>query len=189
MSEINLQEEHQQYVVPLGDWKRTHLCGDLTKAACGDVVCLMGWAQTRRDHGGVIFVDLRDRGGLTQVVFSPEIEPKAHENAHILRSEYVIAIKGKVRMRPEGMSNPNMPTGDIEVIVQDWKLLNTSKTPPFLLDGRDDINDNVRLQYRYLDMRRQKMADNFVLRHKAAQSVRRFMDGKGFLEIETPILT
>ncbi len=189
MSEINVQEEHQQYIVPLGDWKRTHNCGDLGKPDCGDIVCLMGWAQTRRDHGGVIFVDLRDRGGITQVVFSPEIEPRAHENAHILRSEYVLAVKGKVRMRPDGMANPNMPTGQIEVVVQDWKLLTTSKTPQFLIDDRSEINENVRLQYRYLDMRRPRMAQNFVLRHKAAQSVRRYMDGIGFLEIETPILT
>ncbi len=190
MSEVTVQEEHQQYVAPLGDWKRTHRCGDLGKADCGGIVCLMGWAQTRRDHGGVIFVDLRDRGGVTQVVFSPEIEPKAHENAHILRSEYVIAIRGTVRMRPEGMANPNMATGDIEVVVRDWKLLNTSKTPPFMLDDRSEvINENVRLQYRYLDMRRPRMAENFILRHKAAQSVRRYMDGQGFLEIETPILT
>ena len=191
MSEVkmDLQEEHQQFVAPLESWRRTHMCGDLTKADDGATVCLMGWAQTRRDHGGVIFVDLRDRAGITQVVFSPEIEPKAHENAHILRSEYVLAIKGTVRPRPEGMANPNMVTGDVEVIVHEWKLLNTSKTPPFLLDDRGDINENVRLQYRYLDMRRPKMAENFVLRHRAAQSVRRYMDGQNFLEIETPILT
>lgn len=186
---FDLQEEHQQYVAPLEGWRRSHMCGEIGKADCGETVCLMGWAQTRRDHGGVIFVDLRDRGGVAQVVFSPEIEPKAHENAHILRSEYVLAIKGKVRMRPEGMANPNMATGEVEVVVQDWKLLNTSKTPPFLIEDRNEINENVRLQYRYLDMRRPKMADNFVLRHKAAQSVRRYMDGLNFLEIETPILT
>ena len=185
----DLQEEHQQFIAPLADWRRTHMCGDLSRDADGATICLMGWVQTRRDHGGVIFVDLRDRGGVTQVVFSPEVEAKAHENAHILRTEYVIAIKGLVRMRPAGMANPAMPTGDIEVVVTDWKLLNTSKTPPFLLDDRAEINENVRLAYRYLDMRRPKMTENFVLRHKAAQSVRRYMDALNFLEIETPILT
>jgi len=191
MSEVklDLQEEHQQFVEPLEGWRRTHMCGDLNRHNCEETVCLMGWAQTRRDHGGVIFVDLRDRGGLTQVVFSPEIEPKAHEKANILRSEYVLAIKGAVRMRPEGMTNPNMATGDIEVMVKEWKLLNTSKTPLFQIDDRAEINENARLQYRYLDMRRPKMAANFVLRHKTAQSVRRYMDSLGFLEIETPILT
>lgn len=187
--QLDLQEEHQQFVTPLEGWRRTHMCGDLTGADDGCAVCLMGWAQTRRDHGGVFFVDLRDRTGVTQVVFSPEIAPGAHENAHILRSEYVIAVKGKVRMRPEGMANSIMPTGAIEVVVEEWKLLNTSKTPPFMIDDRGEINENVRLTYRYLDMRRPKMAENFILRHKAMQSVRRYMDGMNFLEIETPILT
>ncbi|CAK7000738.1 MAG: Aspartate--tRNA ligase [Desulfovibrio sp.] len=187
--QIDLQEEHQQFVAPLEGWRRTHMCGDLTGRNDGAQVCLMGWAQSRRDHGGVIFVDLRDRAGVTQVVFSPEIAPSAHENAHILRSEYVLAVKGTVRTRPEGMTNPNMPTGSIEVVVTEWKLLNTSKTPPFLIDDRSEINENVRLQYRYLDMRRPKMAENFILRHKATQSVRRYMDSLNFLEIETPILT
>ena len=186
---FDLQEEHQQFVANLEGWRRTHMCGDLRKDDSGKDICLMGWAQTRRDHGGVIFVDLRDRGGVTQVVFSPEIEPKAHENAHILRSEYVLAVKGTVRMRPEGMGNPNMPTGAIEVIVHEWKLLNTSKTPPFMIDDRAEINENARLTYRYLDMRRPRMAENFILRHKAMQSVRRYMDSLDFLEIETPILT
>jgi aspartyl-tRNA synthetase len=187
--QLDLQEEHQQFVAPLEGWRRTHMCGDLTKADEGSVVCLMGWAQTRRDHGGVIFVDLRDRAGITQVVFSPEIAPSAHENAHILRSGYVLAVKGKVRLRPEGMANANMTTGAIEVVVEEWKLLNTSKTPPFMIDDRAEINENARLTYRYLDMRRPKMAENFILRHKAMQSVRRYMDGLNFLEIETPILT
>ena len=191
MSEIklDLQQEHQRFIEPLGDWLRSHSCGDLTKAQNGETVCLMGWVQFRRDHGGLIFVDLRDRAGLTQIVFSPEIAPKAHENAYILRTEYVLAIKGVVRPRPEGMANPGMKTGEIEVVVHEWKLLNTSKTPPFLIDDRSEINENVRLQYRYLDLRRPAMAANFILRHKVAQSVRRYMDGQGFLEVETPVLT
>ncbi|MDL2272308.1 aspartate--tRNA ligase [Desulfovibrio sp. OttesenSCG-928-I05] len=192
MSEIqqqDLQQEHQQYVVPLGDWVRSHNCGALRGTDDGKSVCLMGWVQFRRDHGGLIFVDLRDREGLTQIVFSPETAPKAHESAHILRSEYVLAIKGTVRPRPEGMINAGMPTGEIEIVVEEWKLLNTSKTPPFLIDDRSEINENVRLQYRYLDMRRPHMKDNMILRHKAAQAVRRYMDESGFLEVETPILT
>ena len=191
MSEMqqDVQQEHQQYIAPLGDWTRTHSCGALRAEDSGRDVCLMGWVQFRRDHGGLIFVDLRDREGLTQIVFSPEIAPKAHENAHILRSEYVLAIQGKVRPRPEGMTNPGMATGAIEVVVHDWKLLNTSKTPPFLIDDRSEINENVRLTYRYLDLRRPSMAANFILRHKAAQAVRSYMDENGFLDVETPILT
>ena len=118
----DLQQEHQKYIEEVGDWTRTHSCGQLTEADDGAEVCLMGWAQYRRDHGGLIFVDLRDREGLTQVVFSPEIAPKAHEDAHILRAEYVLAIKGSVRPRPEGMTNPNLVTGGIEVVVKEWKL-------------------------------------------------------------------
>ena len=188
-TQMDVQQEHQQYIVPLGDWMRTHNCGSLTAANTGAAVSLMGWVQYRRDHGGLIFVDLRDRYGRTQIVFSPEIAPEAHENAHILRTEYVLAVKGFVRRRPEGMANHNMETGEIEVVATEWKLLNTSKTPPFNIDERGDINENVRLQYRYLDLRRPRMASNFILRHKAAHAVRTYMDEHGFLEIETPILT
>lgn len=188
-SKQDLQQEHQRVIEPLDGWGRSHSCGELTQAQKGEAVCLMGWVQFRRDHGGLIFVDLRDRAGLTQIVFSPEIAPKAHENAHILRTEYVLAIKGVVRLRPQGMANPAMKTGEVEVVVHEWKLLNTSKTPPFLIDERGEINENVRLQYRYLDMRRPGMAANFMLRHKVAQAVRRYMDSQGFLEVETPVLT
>jgi aspartyl-tRNA synthetase len=149
----------------------------------------MGWVQFRRDHGGLIFVDLRDREGLTQVVFSPDHAPEAHERAHVVRSEYVLAIKGTVRPRPEGMANPNMVTGEIEVVVNDWKLLNTSKTPPFTIEDRIDAGEALRLKYRYLDLRRPKLAQNFILRSKASQSVRRYLDRLGFLEVETPMLT
>ena len=186
---IDIQKEHQQYVSELGDWRRSHTCCELTAANVGDEVCLMGWAQYRRDHGGLIFIDLRDRNGLTQVVFSPEFNETAHEQAHILRTEYVMAIKGVVRERPEGMHNANMTTGDIEVVVTDWKLLNTSRTTPFAIEDRVDASENLRLKYRYLDLRRPKLARNFQLRHKAVQSVRRYLDEQGFLEIETPILT
>ena len=186
---IDIQKEHQQYVSELGDWRRSHTCCELTAANVGDEVCLMGWAQYRRDHGGLIFIDLRDRNGLTQVVFSPEFNETAHEQAHILRTEYVMAVKGLVRERPEGMHNANMITGDIEVVVTDWKLLNTARTTPFAIEDRVDASENLRLKYRYLDLRRPKLARNFQLRHKAVQSVRRYLDEEGFLEIETPILT
>ena len=186
---LDLQSEHHKYVTDLGDWKRTHTCGQLSLKNDASDVCLMGWVQFRRDHGGLIFVDLRDRDGLTQIVFSPDIAPSAHENAHILRSEYVLAIKGKVRPRPDGMINKNLPTGEIEVVVYEWKLLNTSKTPPFPIEDRTDAGENLRLTWRYLDLRRPYMQKNLRLRHNLAQAMRRHLDSEGFLEIETPMLT
>ena len=172
----------------LGDWRRTHTDGELTLADEGKEVCLMGWVQYRRDHGGLIFVDLRDRYGLTQVVFSPDYAPAAHDTAHVLRSEYVLAIRGRVRPRPEGMTNPNMKTGEIEVVVSEWKLLNTSKTPPFQIEDRLEAGENLRLQWRYLDLRRPRMVRNFELRSRVAQTVRATLSGDGFLEVETPFL-
>lgn len=185
----DLQQEHGKYIAPLGGWQRSHHCGQLTSVDNGGEVCLMGWAQHRRDHGGLIFVDLRDRYGLTQVVFSPDAAPAAHAAAHILRAEYVLAVKGKVRPRPEGMANPAMITGEIEVVVDDWKLLNTARTPAFPVEDRCEAGENLRLQWRYLDLRRPRMNHNFVLRHKVVHSVRRYLDEQGFLEIETPVLT
>ncbi len=173
----------------LGDWQRSHTCGDLTEKNNGDEVCLMGWVQYRRDHGGLIFADLRDRYGLTQVVFSPEIAPEVHAKAHVIRSEYVLAIKGNVRMRPEGMTNDNMPTGQVEIIVSDLKILNTAKTPPFVIEDRVEAGENLRLEWRYLDLRRPKMANNIILRSKLAQAVRSELSEQGFLEVETPFLT
>ncbi|WP_462327510.1 aspartate--tRNA ligase [Desulfobaculum sp.] len=190
MSESSdIQMEHQQYIQPLGDWVRTHSCCELTAANVGDEVLLMGWAQFRRDHGGLIFIDMRDREGLTQVVFSPEENEEAHKTAHILRTEYVLAIKGRVRLRPEGMANSNLHTGEIEVVVSDWKLLNTCRTTPFGIEDRVEATENLRLKYRYLDLRRPRLAKNFIIRHKAMQSVRRYLDELSFLDIETPILT
>ncbi|MDR2668337.1 MAG: aspartate--tRNA ligase [Desulfovibrio sp.] len=188
-AETGLQQEHRRFVEDLGTFVRSHSCGELNAAHIGQEVALAGWVQFRRDHGGLVFVDLRDRAGLTQVVFAPEVSAAAHEKAGILRAEYVIAVTGRVRARPEGMANPNMPTGDIEVVVGEWKLLNTSKTPPFPVEDRADPGENLRLQYRYLDLRRPRMAANLTLRHKTAQSIRRYLDGEGFLEIETPFLT
>ena len=185
----DVQREHQKFVTELGDWHRSHSCGQLTINNDGEDVCLMGWVQYRRDHGGLIFVDLRDRDGLTQIVFSPDIAPAAHENAHILRSEYVLAVKGKVRPRPDGMVNAGMVTGQIEIVAYEWKLLNTSKTPPFPIEDRSDAGENLRLTWRYLDLRRPRMQANLRLRHKVSQAARRFLDDNGFTEVETPVLT
>ncbi|MFP4071484.1 MAG: aspartate--tRNA ligase [Desulfovibrionales bacterium] len=176
-------------IQPLGDWKRTHTCNDLDLSSLDQEVCLMGWAQFRRDHGGLIFIDLRDRFGLTQVVFSPEENPQAHERAHVLRTEFVLAVQGRVRNRPEGMVNSKLKTGAIEVVVSDWKLLNTAKTTPFLIEDRVDVSENLRLKYRYLDLRRNRLARNVVVRHQAAQATRNYLSDLGFLEVETPMLT
>ncbi|WP_027720461.1 aspartate--tRNA ligase [Maridesulfovibrio zosterae] len=191
MSEQIEERDYDEYRViePLGDWKRTHNCNEITSKNLGEEVLIMGWVQFRRDHGGLIFIDLRDREGLTQVVFSPEHSTNAHERAHAIRSEYVVAIKGQVRERPDGMVNSNLTTGEIEIVVDEWKLLNTSETPPFAIEDRTDAAEQLRLKYRFLDLRRPVLAKNFILRNKAAQSVRRYLDGLGFLEVETPVLT
>ena len=173
----------------LGGWKRTHHCNELGLQDVGQEVCLMGWVQYRRDHGGLIFIDLRNREGLTQIVFDPQVNKDALEKGHVLRTEYVLAIKGEVRKRPEDMVNPNLATGDIEVAVKEFKLLNISRTPPFLIEDRVDVSENLRLKYRYLDLRRPKLAQNIILRSKAAQSVRNFLNESGFVEVETPVLT
>ena len=185
---VDVQKEHAKYVKPLGNWRRSHHNGELTLADDGKEVCLMGWTQYRRDHGGLIFVDLRDRRGLTQIVFSPEIAPEAHRDAHVIRSEYVLAVKGRVRPRPAGMTNPNMPTGEVEVVILDWKLLNTAKTPPFPVEDREDAGENLRLQRRYIDLRRPRMVRNLEIRHKIIQAAHAYLNEAGFLEVETPIL-
>jgi len=170
--------------------KRTHSCNALTAADNGVEVVLMGWVQRRRDHGGLIFVDLRDREGLTQVVFSPEVNPDTHIKAGVLRDEYVIAVRGLVNLRPADMINPNLLTGEIEVLVEELRILNSSKTPPFELeDYRVDISEALRLKYRYLDLRRPSVMKNILFRHRAAQVTRQFLNGQGFIEVETPILT
>lgn len=173
----------------MGDLSRTHHCKQLSQENIGEEVILMGWVLRRRDHGGVIFIDLRDRHGLTQVVFNPEHNTEVHAKAHGLRSEWVLAIRGKVLERPEGMINNKLHTGTIEVMVDELRILNKSLTPPFPLDEDSDISDNLRLQYRYLDLRRPGMADNLILRHQAAQAIRNYLNKENFLEIETPILT
>jgi aspartyl-tRNA synthetase len=171
------------------DLKRTHSCGELTLADEGKTVVLMGWAQRRRDHGGLIFVDLRDREGLTQVVFNPEVSGGAHSEAHQIRSEFCLAIKGLVRPRPEGMLNDKLKTGGIEVYVDQFEILNPSKTPPFMLEEWVDVSEAVRLRHRFLDLRRPEMFKNLKMRHMSAQAVRGYLNEKGFLEVETPVLT
>ncbi|MBU5677833.1 aspartate--tRNA ligase [Alkaliphilus sp. MSJ-5] len=167
--------------------KRTHMCGTLNRENIGDVVTLSGWVQKRRDLGGLIFVDLRDRSGLMQIVFDNDVSEKAFKDAEKLGSEYVITIKGKIYERQS--KNPNMPTGDIEVFAEEIEILNESQTPPIYIKDDDDVSENLRLKYRYLDLRKPTMQKNLMLRHKVAQVVRNFLSNEGFLEIETPMLT
>ena len=178
----------QDIVEALGDWKRSHNCGTLTENHLTQQVFLMGWVSTRRDHGGVIFVDLRDRYGITQVVFNPQHNDDAHQKAESLRNEYVIAIKGTVENRPEGMINPRLKTGQIEVNSHEIRILNISSPIPFPLDDNVDVGEEVRLRYRYLDLRREPMQRNMLIRHRCYQTTRRILDEKGFVEIETPFL-
>jgi len=184
-------EKQSQILDLMGDWQRTHNCNELSDANVGDTVLLMGWIMRRRDHGGLIFVDLRDRWGITQVVFNPENDPVPHGKAEVLRSEWVIAVQGEVIARPAGMINPDLTTGTVEVMVSDLRILNTSATPPFAIDEREgvDIAENLRLTYRYLDLRRESLKNNMVLRSKVSKRVRDFFYDENFLEIETPFLT
>jgi len=168
--------------------KRTHTCGELSIKNLGKNVTLTGWVSSRRDHGGLIFIDLRDRYGLTQVAFDPSHNKKVHSEAEKLRREYVILVKGRVRKRPKGMENPNLKTGKVEVLVNELELLNKSETPPLEVDDRIEVNEDVRLKYRYIDLRKPSMQKNLIIRHKTAKVTRDFFDKEGFLEIETPFL-
>jgi len=170
-------------------FKRTHTCGELRGDNVNTTVILMGWVHKRRDHGGLIFIDLRDRDGITQIVVNPEIDKIAHKKAHEIRSEYVLAVKGKVVARPEGTINPKLLTGEIEITVEDLEILNESKPLPFSVEDGEEVSEMLRLKYRYLDLRRPSLKNNIILRHKVAKTVRDFLDKKGFLEIETPFLT
>lgn len=171
------------------DYRRTHDCGALRQKDVGGVVTLSGWVHRRRDHGGLIFIDLRDRFGLTQLVFDPEKNAAIHQEAEKLRSEWVISIRGIVQKRREGMSNAKIATGDIEVIVTEIEILSKAKTPPFSIsDELIEVNEELRLKYRYLDIRRGDIAQKLIQRHKVMMAARTFMDQKGFLEISTPIL-
>ncbi len=173
----------------LGDWKRTSYCGMLTAADIGKEVVLMGWAMRRRDHGGLIFVDLRDREGLAQIVFDPEVQADAHRKAEAVRNEFVLAVKGKVAPRPEGTVNPSLKTGEVEILVSECKILNRSKALPFTLDEHVEVAENIRLKYRYLDLRRPALQKNLLLRSKVTEITREFLSKSGFVEVETPYLS
>jgi aspartyl-tRNA synthetase len=167
---------------------KTHSCGQLSKKNVGKEVTLAGWVDRRRDHGGLIFIDLRDREGIVQVVFNPDSAPDCHKIANRMRSEYVIKVSGEVALRPKGTENPKLPTGGIEVIVHSAEILNPSKTPPFYINEEVEVEENLRLKYRYLDLRRARMKKNLLLRHRVIKFIRDFLDDKGFIEVETPIL-
>jgi len=173
----------------LGSLQRTHMCGQLRAEQDGQPVVLMGWVNRRRDHGNLIFLDVRDRTGVTQVVLDKEVSDEAHAKAEAARSEYVVAVKGNVRRRGAGLDNPNMPTGQIEVVASELLLLNEAKTPPFSPAEEAIANEEVRLKYRYLDLRRPQMQYNFELRSKVAMAIRNYLVEQGFLEIETPFMT
>ncbi|MCP5335710.1 MAG: aspartate--tRNA ligase [Oceanospirillaceae bacterium] len=167
---------------------RSHYCGEITEALAEQTVTFCGWVHRRRDHGGVIFLDVRDREGLVQVVFDPDT-PEPFKLADSVRSEYVVQISGRVRLRPAGTANANMRSGQIEVLGKEITILNKAQTPPFPLDGYVDVGEDVRLRYRYLDLRRPEMQNNFRLRHKVSTVMRNFLDQEGFFDLETPILT
>jgi aspartyl-tRNA synthetase len=168
--------------------RRTHTCGELRESNIGEKIVLNGWVDTRRDLGGVIFIDLRDRYGITQIVFEPTYNLKAHEIGKDLRNEFVIAVEGIVRKRPADTENPKLPTGIIDIMVDKMVLLNKAETPPFPIQDSTEVNEDIRLKYRYLDLRRGKMQKNMLLRHKMYQIVRNYFDQNSFVEIETPVL-
>jgi len=172
----------------LDGWKRTHTCGELNAKNAGEEIILMGWVHRWRDHGGLIFIDLRDRYGMTQIVFDPKCSGEDYLKSKELRTEFVIAVKGEVRKRPEGMFNPNLNTGDIEISVTRLKVLNPAKTTPFEIDGDKEVSEELRFKYRYLDLRNSNMQQNMLIRHQTYQAVRNFFNQNNFVEIETPFL-
>ena len=163
-------------------------CGELGEQQLGQQVNLAGWVHRRRDHGGLTFIDLRDRSGLVQVVFNPELFPESHRVAEETRNEWVLKVSGQVSRRPPGSENPRLVTGQVEVVAEQAEVLNSSRTPPFNINEEVEVEESLRLRYRYLDLRRQRMQDNLVLRHRVVKYIRDFLDARGFLEIETPIL-
>jgi aspartyl-tRNA synthetase len=167
---------------------KSHYCGELKKKLAGTKVTLAGWVDRRRDHGDLIFIDMRDRSGIAQVVFNPQISKKCHAVAEQVRSEYVLKVTGEVAMRPEGTENPKLPSGEIEVIVSEAEILNTSKTPPFYINEETEVDENLRLKFRYLDLRRERMLKNLILRDNVVKYIRDFLHDKDFLDVETPIL-
>lgn len=168
--------------------KRTHNCGILNKEYAGQEIVLCGWVSRRRDHGGLIFIDLRDRSGIVQVVFSADVDAESFQKAEAVRSEYVLEVRGTVRMRSAETVNTNMDTGEIEVYGVELRILNTANTPPFYIQDHIDVDETVRLKYRYLDLRRPEMQHNLILRHQVAKAMRDFFDRNGFIEVETPML-
>jgi aspartyl-tRNA synthetase len=176
-------------VEPMGGWKRTHGCGALRAADAGQTVTLMGWAFRRRDHGGLVFVDLRDREGLTQCVFDPKEAPEAHDKVEGVRAEFVLAVRGTVALRPPGTENSKLPTGAVEVRVSEMKILNDSRPLPFQLEDDGEVEETLRLKYRYLDMRRAPVLKAFQVRDQVCRAVRDYLHTEGFLEVETPFLT
>ncbi|UCC17134.1 MAG: aspartate--tRNA ligase [Dehalococcoidales bacterium] len=167
---------------------KTHNCGELNRNHVGNKVTLAGWVHRRRDHGGLTFIDLRDREGIIQVVYNPELAAECHRIASEMRNEYVVSVTGTVSLRPEGTENLKLTTGEIEIIAEETKILNPSLTPPFYINEDVEVDENVRLKYRYLDIRRERMRDNLILRHKVIKYMRDFLDERGFIEVETPIL-
>jgi aspartyl-tRNA synthetase len=174
---------------PLGELTRTHRCGALRGEHVGQTVTLMGWAATRRDLGGVIFIDLRDREGICQVVARPEVSKEAHASADRVRGEYVLAVVGEVGKRSPETVNPKLPTGGVEVLAREIRVLSEARTPPFPIEDDIETAEEIRLKYRYLDLRRPRLQRNIALRHRVTMEVRRYMDEQGFYEIETPFLT
>ena len=167
---------------------KSHTCGELRLDNNDEIVTLAGWVNRRRAHGGLTFIDLRDRFGIVQIVADPEISVEAHAALEAARTEWVLQIEGQVRPRPEGAENDNLPTGEIEVVAHKVQVLNPSKTPPFLISKEEDTDENTRLRYRYLDLRRERMSRNLVMRHRVIKFIRDYLDERGFLEVETPIL-
>ncbi len=173
----------------LGELRRTHTCGELRASDAGRRAILMGWVHRRRDHGGVLFVNLRDREGVTQIVFKADGDPAVHDKADQLSAEYVIAVEGPVMLRTKETINPTLATGEVEVVAEKLWILNVSRTPPFPMEEAVDVKEDARLKYRYVDLRRPQMQRNIILRSKIAFAVREVLSGMGFLEIETPFMT
>ncbi|HWP92698.1 MAG TPA: aspartate--tRNA ligase, partial [Thermodesulfobacteriota bacterium] len=173
----------------LGDWKRTDYCGSLGIKDLNREVIIMGWVQSKRDHGGLIFVDLRDREGIVQAVFNPQTSKDSHAKAELLKDEWVIAVSGNVAKRPPETLNPNIKTGEIEIIVNEIKILNTSNVLPFPIENKINVDELLRMKYRFLDLRRPEMKENLILRHEIASATRIYLNSQGFIELETPYLT
>ncbi len=189
MDKKRIESERMTLMETMAGLKRTMGCGEVTEAQVGKEIVLCGWVERRRDHGGLIFIDLRDRTGVVQLVASPDYDEDSFHKAEAIRNEYVLAIRGKVRERDEETVNPNMSTGKWEVVAEEIRVLNTSKTPPFYIEDNIDVDENIRLKYRYLDLRRPEMQKNIFMRHRVTKIMRDFLDENGFWEIETPMLT